>query len=77
MPHARLRYLGSFLKGRLLSEGGTSSNWIYNFFMGRELNPRIGTFDLKCVRAFFVACVVLCGCMRACVWPRKLQKEQP
>lgn len=40
-------YLGSFLKGRQLAEGGTSGNWVYNFFMGRELNPRIGTFDLK------------------------------
>ena len=42
-------YLSSFLKGKLLAEGGTSKNWLYNFFMGRELNPRIGTFDLKCV----------------------------
>eukprot|EP00750_Incisomonas_marina_P002319 INCI12214.1.p1 GENE.INCI12214.1~~INCI12214.1.p1 ORF type:complete len:431 (-),score=59.53 INCI12214.1:144-1436(-) len=40
-------YLSSFLKGKLLAEGGTSKNWLYNFFMGRELNPRIGTFDLK------------------------------
>lgn len=40
-------YLSSFLRGRLLAEGGTSNSWIYNFFMGRELNPRIGTFDLK------------------------------
>ena len=41
-------YLSSFLKGKLLAEGGTSKSTVYNFFMGRELNPRIGTFDLKC-----------------------------
>ena len=40
-------YLSSFVKGKLLSEGGTSPSTIYNFFMGRELNPRIGTFDWK------------------------------
>ncbi|XP_066466330.1 delta(14)-sterol reductase TM7SF2 [Tiliqua scincoides] len=30
-----------------LALGGNSGNPIYDFFMGRELNPRIGTFDLK------------------------------
>ncbi|KAJ1148757.1 hypothetical protein NDU88_001583 [Pleurodeles waltl] len=30
-----------------LSLGGNSGNFIYDFFIGRELNPRIGTFDLK------------------------------
>ncbi|XP_069464805.1 delta(14)-sterol reductase LBR [Ambystoma mexicanum] len=30
-----------------LSIGGISGNVIYDFFIGRELNPRIGTFDLK------------------------------
>ncbi|KAL8185507.1 UNVERIFIED_CONTAM: hypothetical protein K2H54_054269 [Gekko kuhli] len=30
-----------------LSLGGNSGNIIYDFFMGRELNPRIGSFDLK------------------------------
>ncbi|XP_029448948.1 delta(14)-sterol reductase [Rhinatrema bivittatum] len=30
-----------------LSHCGNSGNFIYDFFMGRELNPRIGTFDLK------------------------------
>jgi delta14-sterol reductase/lamin-B receptor len=35
------------LKGKLLGEGGISKNSLYNFFMGRELNPRIGTFDWK------------------------------
>ncbi|XP_062828684.1 delta(14)-sterol reductase LBR [Anolis carolinensis] len=30
-----------------LSSGGNSGNIIYDFVMGRELNPRIGNFDLK------------------------------
>ncbi|XP_062980191.1 delta(14)-sterol reductase LBR isoform X2 [Elgaria multicarinata webbii] len=30
-----------------LSAGGNSGNIIYDFLMGRELNPRIGNFDLK------------------------------
>ncbi|MEE6473757.1 hypothetical protein FKM82_010161 [Ascaphus truei] len=30
-----------------LSLGGSSGHVIYSFFMGRELNPRIGKFDLK------------------------------
>ena len=24
-----------------------AGNWVYDFFIGRELNPRIGGFDLK------------------------------
>nr|DBA27307.1 TPA: hypothetical protein GDO54_011469 [Pyxicephalus adspersus] len=34
-----------------LSEAGKSGNFIYTFFMGRELNPRIGNFDFK----YFIA----------------------
>ncbi|XP_019405089.1 PREDICTED: lamin-B receptor isoform X1 [Crocodylus porosus] len=30
-----------------LSSGGNSGSFIYDFFTGHELNPRIGTFDLK------------------------------
>ncbi|KAK6181638.1 hypothetical protein SNE40_009458 [Patella caerulea] len=30
-----------------LAPGGNTGNHIYDFFMGHELNPRIGTFDLK------------------------------
>lgn len=43
-------YIASFRKGALLAEGGDSGWMIYDFFMGRELNPRIPgtTFDLKC-----------------------------
>jgi delta14-sterol reductase/lamin-B receptor len=40
-------YLSSFKKGALLAEGGNSGIAIYDFFIGRELNPRIGWFDLK------------------------------
>ena len=31
----------------MLSSGGNTESNIYNFFIGRELNPRIGSFDLK------------------------------
>ncbi|KAG7282717.1 hypothetical protein CRUP_017643 [Coryphaenoides rupestris] len=30
-----------------LSPGGNTGNPLYDFFIGRELNPRIGNFDLK------------------------------
>lgn len=40
-------YWTSFAPGALLAKGGNSGNPIYDFFIGRELNPRIGTFDLK------------------------------
>ncbi|KNC81445.1 hypothetical protein SARC_06234 [Sphaeroforma arctica JP610] len=40
-------YLTSFIGNRMLAEGGVSGNPFYDFFMGRELNPRIGDFDLK------------------------------
>lgn len=39
-------YLSSF-GNKLLAAGGNSGNPIYDFFIGRELNPRIGSFDLK------------------------------
>lgn len=40
-------YASSFKANALLAEGGNSGNPIYDFFIGRELNPRIGSFDLK------------------------------
>ncbi|KAI0078209.1 ERG4/ERG24 ergosterol biosynthesis protein [Panus rudis PR-1116 ss-1] len=40
-------YLGSFRPGRLLALGGNSGNPIYDFYIGRDLNPSIGSFDLK------------------------------
>jgi delta14-sterol reductase len=42
-------YLHSFKKGALLAHGGNSGNVAYDFFMGRELNPRFQNcnFDWK------------------------------
>lgn len=41
-------YARSFMAGTLLAEEGScSGNIIYEFFLGRELNPRIGSLDLK------------------------------
>jgi len=42
-------YLISFCDGVILAKGGNSGNVAYDFFIGRELNPRSlnGTFDWK------------------------------
>ncbi|KAH9942899.1 ERG4/ERG24 ergosterol biosynthesis protein [Amylocystis lapponica] len=40
-------YVASFRSGALLALGGNSGNPIYDFFIGRELNPSIGFFDVK------------------------------
>ncbi|ORX86396.1 ERG4/ERG24 ergosterol biosynthesis protein [Basidiobolus meristosporus CBS 931.73] len=40
-------YLSSFVGDKLLALGGNSGNVVYDFFIGRELNPRIGSLDLK------------------------------
>ena len=40
-------YMKSFGKGLLLAVGGNSGNPFYDYFMGRELNPRFGSFDWK------------------------------
>jgi len=32
---------------KILAAGGNSSNWFYNWFIGRELNPRLGPLDIK------------------------------
>lgn len=44
-------YISSFStkngKQKLLAKGGNTGNMIYDFFIGRELNPRIFSFDLK------------------------------
>ncbi|CAN6602018.1 delta(14)-sterol reductase Erg24p [Trichomonascus vanleenenianus] len=42
-------YIRSFLhkKEVLLAEGGNTGNPIFDWFIGRELNPRIGDFDIK------------------------------
>ncbi|GJJ15769.1 hypothetical protein Clacol_010047 [Clathrus columnatus] len=40
-------YVASFEEGKLLALGGNSGNLIYDFYIGRELNPSIGSFDIK------------------------------
>ncbi len=40
-------YVTSFRRGAVLAEGGCSGSPIYDFYMGRELNPRTGSFDWK------------------------------
>jgi hypothetical protein len=44
-------YVASFAaekQGELLAAGGNTGWTVYDFFIGRQLNPRIGDFDLKC-----------------------------
>ncbi|KAJ7674454.1 ERG4/ERG24 ergosterol biosynthesis protein [Mycena rosella] len=40
-------YAFSFRPGSLLALGGNTGNFVYDFFIGRELNPSIGSFDIK------------------------------
>jgi Delta14-sterol reductase len=40
-------YLRSFAAGASLAAGGSTGVPLYDFFIGRELNPRIGSLDLK------------------------------
>lgn len=42
-------YLASLRKGAMLASigGAVGQNVVYDFFMGRELNPRLGPLDLK------------------------------
>ncbi|KAI0917000.1 hypothetical protein AcW1_007690 [Taiwanofungus camphoratus] len=40
-------YAASFREGALLALGGNTGSFIYDFFIGRELNPSIGSFDVK------------------------------
>ena len=40
-------YTMSFRQGAFLAEGGDSGNHIYDFYIGRELNPRLLNFDWK------------------------------
>lgn len=42
-----LLYLWSFAPNKLLALGGNSGQPIYDWFIGRELNPRIGSLDIK------------------------------
>ncbi|OCH88476.1 ERG4/ERG24 ergosterol biosynthesis protein [Obba rivulosa] len=40
-------YAASFRNNALLALGGNTGNLIYDFFIGRELNPTVGSFDVK------------------------------
>ena len=40
-------YALSFRQGEMLADGGQSGNPLYDFYIGRALNPRIGALDLK------------------------------
>lgn len=40
-------YVASFRKGEMLAHGGNTGYHVYDFFIGRALNPRIGSLDLK------------------------------
>lgn len=40
-------YWASFHGNKLLALAGNSGNVLYDWFIGRELNPRIGQFDIK------------------------------
>ncbi|WFD30992.1 Delta(14)-sterol reductase [Malassezia sp. CBS 17886] len=40
-------YAASFHGTKLLARGGNSGNMLFDWFIGRELNPRIGAFDIK------------------------------
>ncbi|ORX82951.1 delta14-sterol reductase [Basidiobolus meristosporus CBS 931.73] len=43
-----LLYAKSFGSQALLALPGNSGNMVYDYFIGRELNPRLGDLDLKC-----------------------------
>lgn len=40
-------YVASFWGPKLLALGGNSGNVVFDWFIGRELNPRVGSFDIK------------------------------
>lgn len=61
-------YAKSFAKGALLAVGGNSGNVLYDWFMGRELNPRVGPLDWKffCeLRPGLIGWVLINYCMMA------------
>ncbi|KAI5481885.1 C-14 sterol reductase [Pseudohyphozyma bogoriensis] len=40
-------YVQSYEKDMMLALGGNTKNPVYNWFIGRSLNPRLGSFDIK------------------------------
>ncbi|KAG1462183.1 hypothetical protein G6F46_003690 [Rhizopus delemar] len=64
-------YIKSFFGEPLLSLGGNTGNPIYDFVVGRELNPRIGSFDSKFftkLRPGLVMWLCLNSCFAVCQW---------
>lgn len=55
-------------ESRLLALGGNSGNVIYDWFIGRELNPSIGSFDIKTFNELRPGLIlwVLCNVSSAC-----------
>lgn len=47
LAQAAYVYIESFKTNKLLAKGGNTGNHVYDWFIGRELNPRIGIFDIK------------------------------
>ena len=61
-------YIKSHDKNALLALGGNTGNFIYDWFMGRELNPRLGIFDWKVfceMRPGLIGWVMINYCMMA------------
>merc|ERR1719443_2559425 len=46
---AAFSYAISYRRNEMLAAGGVSGNVLYDFFIGRPLNPRVGELDLKCI----------------------------
>lgn len=44
---SKILYLKAWFEGAGFSEHGNTGNFIYDFFMGKQLNPQISNFDLK------------------------------
>ena len=66
-------YVSSFLGGKLLSHQGSSRYWLYNFFMGRELNPRVGQLDLKEFCELYPGLSGACAVRECGIQPAKTQ----
>ena len=66
-------YARSFRSSSLLAIGGNSGSFFYDFFIGRELNPRVGAFDWKffCeLRPGLIGWTLINYCMLAAQWEK-------
>ncbi|KAI8372440.1 ergosterol biosynthesis ERG4/ERG24 [Blakeslea trispora] len=64
-------YVNSFFGNKMLALGGNTGNPIYDFMIGRELNPRIGNFDIKFfteLRPGLIMWLLLNICFAICQW---------